>query len=184
MDIEVVSVSWLLLTMLQRTLSLSILFYTILSHLSCSDLPCSSAVPPFHSCSVCHVGAPPSLVSGHLSCPQSHAALSLLGYMPFLPVQNPWNNFLGVGLPGGQLLLCTLNIAWTFYHGLTHFTKWKQGRQGCCRVIRTFGSGVRLPDFESCLHHLLAVWCKESYLLFLFLDFLICKMGIIKAMIP
>ena len=52
-------------------------------------------VPPFHSCSVCHVDASPSLVSGHLSCLQSHAASSLLGYMSFLPVQNRWDNFLG-----------------------------------------------------------------------------------------
>ena len=65
-------------------------------------------VPPFHSCRVCHVDAPASLISGHLSGFQSHAALSLLVYMSFLPVQNRWDNFLGVGLPGRQLFLCTL----------------------------------------------------------------------------
>lgn len=51
-------------------------------------------------------------------------------------------------------------------------------------VIKSLGSKVRLPGFESCLHHFSAVWHQTSYLLSLFLSFLIYQMGIIRAMIP
>lgn len=51
-------------------------------------------------------------------------------------------------------------------------------------AINSLGSKVRLPGFESCLHHCSAVWHQTTYLLSLFLSLLIYQMGIIRAVMP